>query len=325
MSGTITSLYDRWGRRPPAAGAAVMATGIVSVGLDLTGYDTLSLIALATASLAWALLAADFTARLLWDRKRWLAEAGTPGALTAVAATAVLGTRFSAMGRHTLAGALLALAVLWWPVLLVDVVRHRRDRMPGSVFLCTVATQALAALGATLARAQGLAWLAHAALVVFWLGLGLYAFALAHFDFREIATGAGDHWVAAGGLSTSALAGANLLSADDTGLRLWNADDTGVLRTVTAALLVLALCWYAVLLAAEAAWPRPRYDVRRWATVFPMGMMAVAASSAATAADLPWARRSEHGLLWVAVAVWTAVAVGAVASALGAIRSTAPR
>jgi len=31
----------------------------------------------------------------------------------------------------------------------------------------------------------------------------------------------------------------------------------------------LALTWYAVLLVAEFVRPRPRYDVRRWATVFP--------------------------------------------------------
>lgn len=97
-----------------------------------------------------------------------------------------------------------------------------------------------------------------------------------------------------GALAISAPAGAKLVAADTPTLYLWNSDDSGVLRTMTGALLTLDLAWYAVLLVAEALRPRLRYDVRRWATVFPMGM-----TSAAT----------------------LSVAVGAMAS----LRSTAPR
>lgn len=75
-----------------------MATGIVSVALHLTGYELLSRVILAVGCFAWLTLAADFVLRLLGDRPRWIREAGTPGALTAVAATTVLGTRFSALG-----------------------------------------------------------------------------------------------------------------------------------------------------------------------------------------------------------------------------------
>ncbi|MFF4273047.1 tellurite resistance/C4-dicarboxylate transporter family protein [Streptomyces sp. NPDC001536] len=315
-------------QRPPAAGAAVMATGIVSVGLHLADHETLSRIALALAGVGWVALAADFGARLLWDRARWVAEAETPGALTAVAATAVLGTRLSALGWQRLAEGLLALAALLWPVLIVLVVAHWTRRMPGAVFLACVATQGLAVLGATLASAESTAWLAHAALVLFWLGLVLYGLALAHFDPRQVTAGAGDHWVAGGALAISALAGSKLVAADSAPLYLWNDDDSGVLRAVTVALLVLDLAWYVVLLVAEALWPRPRYDVRRWATVFPMGMTAAATLSVAAALDVSWLRTPGQVLLWIAVAAWVAVAAGAVASAragLTSLRSTAPR
>ena len=94
MSDTGISRFRAWwAQRPPAAGAVVMATAIVSVGLRVTGYEVLSRIAFAVACAFWLGLAADFAVRLLWDRRRWLTEAGTPGALTATAATAVLGTR----------------------------------------------------------------------------------------------------------------------------------------------------------------------------------------------------------------------------------------
>ncbi|MXM62213.1 hypothetical protein GR925_01815 [Streptomyces sp. HUCO-GS316] len=321
-----------WAQRPPTAGAAVLATGIVSVGLHLTGYEVLSRIALALACAAWLGLAADFAVRLLRERGRWLAEAATPGALTAVAATTVLGTRFSALGWQILAEALLALAVLVWPWLLVLVMGNWGRRMPGAVFLGCVATQGLAVLAATLAAAEETAWLAHAALVVFGLGLVLYGFALARFDLRQIAEGAGDHWVAGGALAISALAGSTLSAADSARLYLWNEDDSGVLRTVTLALVTLDVCWYAVLLLAELGRPRLRYEVLRWSTVFPMGMTATAMLSVAAVLDVPWLRTPGEVLLWISVAVWLAVAAGAAAEARaalkappGALRSTAPR
>ncbi|GGU83570.1 membrane protein [Streptomyces filipinensis] len=314
MSG-ISGLRTWWAERPPAAGAAVMATGILSVGLQLTGAETVSRPALALTAVAWVALAADFALRLLGQRQRWVAEAQSPGALNAVAATTVLGTGISALGRQTLAEALLALAALLWPVLLVTVVRHWRRRMPGSVFLCCVATQGLAVLAATLAAAERRAWLAHTALVLFWLGLVLYGLALAHFDARQVWEGAGDHWVAGGALAISALAGAKLLIAADAGPYLWDDDDRAVLRTTTVALLVLDLACYLALLAAEAARPRRGYHVLRWATVFPMGMTAAATLSVATAVGLPWLRWPGRVLLWVAVAVWLTVAAGAVLAA----------
>lgn len=301
-----------WSQRPPTAGAAVMATGILSVALNQTHHETLSLIALALTSAAWLALAGDFTARLLWDRARWTREAATPAALTAIAATTVLGARFSTLGWHTLAKALLALAALLWPGLLIVVVRHWHRRMPGAVFLGSVATQGLAVLAATLAATETSAWLAHTALALFWLGLLLYAVALTRFDLRQVAHGAGDQWVAGGALAISALAGSKLIAADSAELYLWNDDDSGVLRAVTVALLVLDLAWYAVLLIAEIAWPRPHYDVRRWATVFPMGMTAAATLSVATAVDVPWLETPGEVLLWIAVAAWLAVTAGAV-------------
>ena len=230
-----------WAQRSPAAGAAVMATGILAVGLRLRGYEVLSWIALVVACAAWLGLAADFVVRLLRERSGWVAEAGSPGALTAVAATTVLGAGFATLGPLTLAEALLALSALLWPVLLVLVVGHWKRRMPGAVFLGCVATQGLAVLAATLAGKEATAWLAHAALVLFWLGLVLYGIALARFDLRQVTEGLGDHWIAGGALGISALAGAKLLAADSARLYLWNEDDSAVLRAVTVALLVLDL------------------------------------------------------------------------------------
>ncbi|MER6357057.1 tellurite resistance/C4-dicarboxylate transporter family protein [Streptomyces sp. NPDC001634] len=324
MSGT-SALRIRWAQRPPATGAAVMATGILSVGLHLPGYEALSRIALVLTGISWLGLAADFAVRLPRERERWAAEARSPVALTPVAATAVLGAAVADLGWQQLAEALLALAFVLWAGLILPVMWHWERRMPGVVFLGSVATEGIAVLAAVLAGAEGVAWLAHAALVFFWLGLVLYLAGLWRFDPRQVLTGAGDHWIAAGALAISAVAGARLVAAAQSGLYLWNNDDNDTLRAVTVGLLVLACSCYCVLAAAEMLRPRLGYDVRRWATVFPMGMTAVAALSVAAALEVHWPSGLGRVLLWIAVAVWCAVLASAVRSALGTVRSRAPR
>ncbi|MFI6146921.1 tellurite resistance/C4-dicarboxylate transporter family protein [Streptomyces sp. NPDC051109] len=297
----VLSLPGRrwWTGLPPAAGAAVMAAGILSVGLHLIGFEALSLAALILSAGLWLVLAADFTARLVGDRGRFRAEADTPAALTAVAATTVLGTRVSLLGWQGLAAVLLVLAAVLWPVLLISAVRHWKRRMPGTAFLVCVATQGLAVLAATLAAPLHRDWLARAALAAFCLGLPLYAVALVRFDFREVLRGAGDHWVAGGALAISALAGSKLTASP-----VWTGSAHTALRTLTLVTLALSLGWYVFLLTAELRRWRPRYDIRRWATVFPLGMTATACLSAADPTGVAPLRPLGEVLLWIAVGAW---------------------
>ncbi|MFJ6769910.1 tellurite resistance/C4-dicarboxylate transporter family protein [Kitasatospora sp. NPDC091257] len=291
---------------PPAAGTMVMATGIVSIGLHLVGQEALSRILLVLAAFAWLALAVDFVRRLMRDRNRWETEAETPPALTAVAAPTILGTWFALLGRSIVAVAALVVAVLVWPVLLTAVMRHWRRRLPGTVFLVCVATQGLAVLGGSLAVSLPSGWLAWPALVCFGLGLALYPVAFVRFDRGQVRTGAGDQWVAGGTLAICALAGSKLLVVPAwRGTALHDA-----LRPLTLVALALSVGWYAVLVFAEVRWPRPRYDMRRWATVFPMGMTAVATLSVADAAAVGWLRTPGQVLLWVALAACVPTLVG---------------
>ncbi|WP_329274868.1 tellurite resistance/C4-dicarboxylate transporter family protein [Streptomyces sp. NBC_00691] len=293
-----------WAAWPPVFGAAVMATGILSVGLSLTGFEVVSVVTLWLATTLWLLLAVGFTALLVRDRRRWEASADTPPALTAVAATTVLGVRFEILGLTPVAVALLVVAALVWPVMLIAVLRHLPRRAPGAVFLICVATQGLAVLCAVLAPEAG-DRLAQVALGLFLLGLALYVDALARFDVRQVVTGAGDHWIAGGALAISALAGAKLIASG-----VWSGGAATTLRTTTLVLTALDLAWYAVLLCAEFARPRLGYDVRRWATVFPLGMTAVASLSVAAATGVGWLEGLGRALLWIAVAVWLPTAYG---------------
>ncbi|MFG3280938.1 hypothetical protein [Streptomyces sp. NPDC048111] len=294
-----------WAELPPAAGAAVMATAIISIGLHLTGYEVLSRIGLVLAVALWLLLAGDFAARFLANRTRWSGEADTPPALTAVAATTVLGTRLAALGATGTAAALLALAAALWPVLMIAVVRHWQRAMPGAAFLVCVATQGLGVLAATLSLAGRGDWLARAALAALVLGLVLYGDALVRFDPREVRDGAGDQWIGGGALAISALTASKLTLSP-----LWTGAAHTALRTLTLVLLGLNLAACAVLLAAEAYRPRPGYDIRRWSTVFPVGMTAVAALSASAATGVAGLHTLGEVVLWIALALWLLVLAG---------------
>ncbi|NUU22214.1 MAG: hypothetical protein HOV68_11985 [Streptomycetaceae bacterium] len=308
-----------WSEVPPASGSAVIATAIVSIGLHLAGFEVLSKILMCLAAALWVVLAALFATRLVRDPKGWKAGADTPPALTAVAATTVLGTRLAMFDWTEVAAVLLVVAALAWPGLLAAVILHWGRHMPGAAFLVCVATQGLAVLSATLAPDYG-DWLLHAALALFLLGLPLYVDALVRFDFAQVLTGAGDQWVAGGALAISAVANAKLL-----GSGLWTGTAHTALRTSLLTILGIALAWYAALALAELYRPRFRYDIRRWATVFPLGMTAVAALLASATAGVAWLDTLGRVLLWIAFAVWTLTLIGFVRSRVRAERARQPQ
>jgi hypothetical protein len=276
-----------------------MAAAIISVALHLVGHETLSLIALAVAATWWVLLAVAFVAMLVRDRRAWVAVAGTPPGLTAVAATAVLGTRLVVLGWLDTAAAMLALAVVWWPGLTVSVVRRLTRGMPGGVFLIAVPAEAIAMLAERLSVAHGSGWLGSAALGCFCLGLALYAVALMYFDFRQVLTGMGDQWVAGGALAISALACTSLVSSSQ-----WSGSAHETLHTLAVVLLAVTFAWYVILAGAEFYRPRPGYDIRRWPTVFPLGMIAAASLSSSVPLGIAWLEPLGRVLLWIALAIW---------------------
>ncbi|MFC4907172.1 tellurite resistance/C4-dicarboxylate transporter family protein [Actinomadura gamaensis] len=303
----------------PAFGAAVMATGIVSVGLHLVGAEALSVALLVVAALLWVPLCALFAARLLRAPARWRDESATPAALTGVAGTGVLGVRLTAAGATWAGAVLLAAAFVLWAVLLPTVLEHLRGRVPGAAYLVCVSTQSLAVLAGTVAPPLHAAWLMWPALAAAAVGVLLWLLVVARFDWRQLRAGRGDHWVAGGSVSISALAAAKLVAASARPLD-WAPGLHGALRGAALALVLFALAWYAVLVACEIRWPRFAYDVRRWSTVFPLGMTSVAALTCGTALRISWLSTAGRVLLWPAVIVWGVVAVGAVRAQVRANR-----
>lgn len=286
-----------------------MATGIVSVAMHDDGQEAISLALLALGALLWALLGVLFLHRLLRERPRWHADAREASSLTAVAATAVLGVRAAELGWSGAGWTSLAIATALY--ILVASILARAPGLPrtGIGFLLTVAPQSLAVLAASLAFFLRIAWPADFALAPFAVGLGSYLVVLMRFDYRELRAGDGDQWVAAGALAISTLACSEIGRAASAAGTLGGAHSA--LRTATVVLWALTMAWLPVLLVAEASWPRPRYHLTRWATIFPLGMYAVMSISAGELLGAGWITNFGEAWSWLALAAWLAAAIGA--------------
>jgi tellurite resistance protein TehA-like permease len=290
---------------PPAAGAEVMGTGIVSVALSLDHHETLSRILLVIAAAMWVTLAVLVPLRARRDRARFLADIQTPPALTSVAGTAVLGTRLALLGWTWAGIAALVLATAIWALLIGVVLSHWKTPTVGASLIITVSTESLAVLAATIGLVERTGWLLVAALAPFALGLCFYVFVIARFDLHQLAVGRGDHWITGGALAISTLAAGKLLAGAKALAILGGGG--GILKDMAIVLWVLTMLWLPVLLLAELLHPRLHYDVRRWSTVFPFGMYAACSFAVGAAAHVGAITSFARVWVWIALAVWAAV------------------
>jgi tellurite resistance protein TehA-like permease len=299
----------------PATGAVVMGTGIVSIALWLDHQKTLARILLVLAAIMWLVLAVLAPVRAIGDRDRFLTEVRTPVALSVVAGTTTLGTGLTTiLGWRWAAIALLAIALLLWLALLIPVLSSWKTPTVGASLLLAVSTESLAELAATLASGEHAQWLLVSALLLFVLGLCFYVFVMSGFDPRQLGTGRGDHWIAGGALAISALA-AGRITAGAKALSVLGSGG-GFLEDLAVVLWILAILWLPLLLAAEVLRPRLRYDVRRWSTVFPIGMYAVSSFVVGAVASADAITSFARVWVWVAAAVWTIVFVAMVRHAI---------
>ncbi|HUC56905.1 MAG TPA: tellurite resistance/C4-dicarboxylate transporter family protein [Streptosporangiaceae bacterium] len=288
----------------PGSWAVVMGCGIVSADLFTIGQVILSDVLLWFAVAAWLLLAV----RLLSSAGLIRQEFKSPAILGGVAGTAVLGARFAVQGDRLAAAVLLGLAALWGAVALVPVLRDWQGPVTGTSFLVSVAISGLAGLSATVALLDEARWLLGVAVVVSAFGLVSYGIIAWRFDRGELGSAAGDHWVAGGALAIATLAvGKITLSA--TALSAYQ-DWHGALADLTLALWCVAMAWLVVLIGSEIARPRFRYDVRRWATVFPVGMFGACSFAVGETSGIRGITDFARAWTWVALTVTVVVLAG---------------
>jgi len=304
---------------PPASGAVVMGTGIVSIALSLDGHETISRVLLVLDVVIWVALIVLLPARAARDHGRFRADVRTPAALTSVAGTAVLGTRLTLLGWDWAGVASLMIAFLLWAALLAPVLAHWRTPTVGASLVLTVSTESLAVLAATLAIADQAHWLLVAAIAPFGLGLAFYVFVIARFDLRQLAIGHGDHWITGGALAIATLAAGKITTGAKALAVLGGA--SGTLKSVSLGLWALTILWLPVLLLAEALRPRPGYDVRRWSTVFPVGMYAACSFAVGKVDHATAITRFARIWVWVALAVWAVVCAAMIGRAVQIVRA----
>ena len=289
---------------PPASGAVVMGTGIVSIALLLDHQDPLGH---PLGARCRDLGRAGGSSARPRPRRPCTVSRRRPSARRAdsIAGSAVLGTRLTLLGWEWAGTGLLIVAVAIWLGLVPQVLGHWQVPTIGASFILTVATESLALLAATLAFGQRAGWLVYASLAPFCLGLAFYAFVLSRFQFRQISVGIGDHWVTGGALAISTVAAGRIaLAAQHTGAL---SGALGALKTIALVLWCVTMAWLPVLVAAEILRPRLRYNVRRWSTVFPVGMYAACSLVVGPLTDTRGITDFGRGWVWVALAVWLVV------------------
>jgi tellurite resistance protein TehA-like permease len=282
-----------------------MGTGIVSIVLLLDGHHVLSAILLVIDAIAWLALAVLLPARACRDGERFLTDLRHPTALTSIAGTEVLGTRLTLAGWNWAGAGLLVIGTTIWLGLVPHMLRHWQTPTTGGSFILTVATESLGLLAATLAFAIRAGWLVYAALVPLCLGLCFYAFVLIRFDFRQLLEGIGDHWVTGGALAISSVAAGRIaLAVPRTGTLTGGHD---ALKDIALVLWCLTMVWLPALVAAEILRPRVAYNVRRWSTVFPVGMYAACGFIVGKVTQTPGISDFARVWVWVSLAVWLVV------------------
>lgn len=171
-----------------------------------------------------------------------------------------------------------------------------------------VGTEGLAVLGATLAVSYRAGWLVSAAVAALVLGLAFYVFTAARFDLRDLLSGQGDHWVAAGALAICALAAGHITQAV-AALGQFSGQHQA-LTSSTLVLWCLAMVWLPPLVTAEILRPRLGYDVRRWATVFPLGMYAASSITTGQVTGITGITSFGQEWTWVAFTGWLLALAG---------------
>jgi tellurite resistance protein TehA-like permease len=210
---------------------------------------------------------------------------------------------------------LLLIGLCLWLALVPVVLRHWRTPTVGVSFLLVVATESLAVLAARVAIHDRLAWVAASALALVLLGLAAYLFVLARVDLGQLLVGRGDHWIFGGALAIATLAAARTSAAFRASSELTVTQSA--FHDATLALWVAAAAWLPALLAGELIARRVDFDIRRWSTVFPLGMYSVCSIVGGNVTGIGGLTDFGRIAIWVAFAVWVVVCAGSVRRLVG--------
>jgi len=327
----IASLY-------PGCFALVMATGIISNAFFLEGRHAVSDALFAANLVAYPWLIALTVVRAVRFRSALWADLLDPRLVfsffTIVAGTDVFGLGVNLRGFAGAATVLWVSALVLWFVLIYFSfgvltflnTAHGANVVHGGWLIAIVGTESLVILGTAVAPGLGaLGPTVFVLLHMLWgVGLAFYGIFIVLFAQRIFFVDIKPDditpllWVVMGAAAIATNAGSTLIMSE-TGLPFL----TSMRPFIDGVTLILWAwaTWWIPLLVLFGIWKHGvcrvplAYTPMLWSLVFPLGMYALASLRLSLAADFPPLRAISHMMVWIALAAWTATAVGlAVAS-----------
>jgi tellurite resistance protein TehA-like permease len=319
----------------PGYFALVMATGIIAIATRQQDLDWLAQALYAVAAAAYVVLVVLTALRMACFPRRFIGDLTSHAKgfafLTAVAASNVLGSASGIIhGWWDLAWILWGVSIGLWALLLYATLIAVVLCAPkpgfgaginGTWFLLTVSTESIAALGALLLVRHPDDTVAFALVCAFTLGIVLYLIVMTmvflRWTFQELEPTEADPpaWIAAGAVAITVLAGSNVLGARAVSPRIDRL--APFIEGMVTLAWATATFWFPLMIAI-GVWRHIarrvplRYHPSYWALVFPLGMYGAATFNMRDALRIEALEWVPKVALVVALAAWTAAAVGLV-------------
>lgn len=314
---------------PTAYFALVMATGIVSIASYYFDFDNLAKLLFYFNIAAYLFLSFLYLLRLFIFPAKFVADikdhAKSPGFLTYVAGSCVLGSQFVIIaGNHAAASVLFYIGTLAWLIFIYTVFTVftvKKDKPPINVaisgvwLLIIVSTQSVSVLASQLAGhipfASELVFFF--ALAMFLCGCMLYiiiitliVYRMSFFEMRaeEFAPA---YWINMGAVAISTLAGSNLIL---------NGHDWSFIREILPFLKGFTLffwaigSWWIPLIVILGIWRHVfkhlpfRYHPQYWGMIFPLGMYTACTVKLSQALELHFLMAIPSFFIYIALGAW---------------------
>lgn len=317
----------------PGSFALVMATGIISNAFFFEDRRAISDLLFAANLVAYPSLIALTLVRAARFRDALWTDLLDPRLVfsffTIVAGTDVFGVGCNLRGFPHAAALLWASALLVWFVLIYFSfgvltflnTAHGANVVHGGWLIAIVGTESLVILGTVVAPALGTLGPSVFVLIhMLWgVGLGLYGIFIVLFAQRIFFVDIRPDditpllWVVMGAAAIATNAGSTLILSE-TGLPFL----TSMRPFIDGVTLILWAwaTWWIPLLILFGIWKHGvcrvplTYTPMLWSLVFPLGMYALASLRLSLAADFSPLQLLSRGMVWIALAAWTATAVG---------------